>query len=322
MPNLSVEENIFIGREPNSGRVRPLAGAAPADRRRCSTGSASRLDPGAIVRDLSRRRAADGRDRQGALPQRPPRHHGRADLRADRHRGRRRCFAHHPRARRRVGWRSSTSPTASTRSSRSAIGSRCCATASSPASCRSRRRRRTAIVRLMVGRALGDLFRPEEAERRSTRWPSAPAPCSRCAVSAAPARSRTPRRSCSRTSPSACAPGEIVGLGRAGRVRPHRDGPRHLRRRSRSTAARSSSTAGRSRIRSPRDAIRLGIGLVPEDRKLQALVLQLAVRENAGALAARPARPLRSCGSARSARWRGGSSTRCGCARRRSSRRC
>jgi len=33
-------------------------------------------------------------------------------------------------------------------------------------------------------------------------------------------------------------------------------------------------------IRHPSDAIRLGIGLVPEDRKLQALVLQLAVREN------------------------------------------
>jgi ABC-type sugar transport system ATPase subunit len=33
-------------------------------------------------------------------------------------------------------------------------------------------------------------------------------------------------------------------------------------------------------IQSPQDAIRLGIGLVPEDRKLQALVLQLTVREN------------------------------------------
>ncbi len=33
-------------------------------------------------------------------------------------------------------------------------------------------------------------------------------------------------------------------------------------------------------IHSPRDAIRLGIGLVPEDRKLQGLVLSLAVREN------------------------------------------
>ena len=34
------------------------------------------------------------------------------------------------------------------------------------------------------------------------------------------------------------------------------------------------------RIRSPRDAIRAGIGLVPEDRKLQALFLALAVRHN------------------------------------------
>lgn len=34
------------------------------------------------------------------------------------------------------------------------------------------------------------------------------------------------------------------------------------------------------RIHSPRDAIRLGLGLVPEDRKQQALFLDLAIREN------------------------------------------
>jgi ribose transport system ATP-binding protein len=34
------------------------------------------------------------------------------------------------------------------------------------------------------------------------------------------------------------------------------------------------------RIRSPRDAIAAGIGLVPEDRKLQGLVLQMTIREN------------------------------------------
>ncbi len=33
-------------------------------------------------------------------------------------------------------------------------------------------------------------------------------------------------------------------------------------------------------IRSPRDAVRLGIGPVPEDRKLQSLILRMAVREN------------------------------------------
>ncbi|HEY8476561.1 MAG TPA: sugar ABC transporter ATP-binding protein, partial [Chloroflexota bacterium] len=36
----------------------------------------------------------------------------------------------------------------------------------------------------------------------------------------------------------------------------------------------------RARIRSPRDAIRLGIGFVPENRKEQALILGMAVREN------------------------------------------
>jgi inositol transport system ATP-binding protein len=36
----------------------------------------------------------------------------------------------------------------------------------------------------------------------------------------------------------------------------------------------------RLRLRTPRDAIRAGIGLVPEDRKLQALFLALAVRHN------------------------------------------
>jgi len=35
-----------------------------------------------------------------------------------------------------------------------------------------------------------------------------------------------------------------------------------------------------AKLHSPRDAVRLGIGLVPEDRKLQALVLRMSVREN------------------------------------------
>ena len=38
--------------------------------------------------------------------------------------------------------------------------------------------------------------------------------------------------------------------------------------------------AGRSRIRTPADAIAHGIGLVPEDRKQQALFLSLAIRNN------------------------------------------
>ncbi len=37
-----------------------------------------------------------------------------------------------------------------------------------------------------------------------------------------------------------------------------------------------------ARVRSPQDAIRLGLALVPEDRKLQGLVLEMTVRENMG----------------------------------------
>lgn len=53
------------------------------------------------------------------------------------------------------------------------------------------------------------------------------------------------------------------------------------------------------RIRSPRDAVRLGIGFVPEDRKQQALFLRMAVRENISVpvltrIGATPAFPSRS----------------------------
>jgi ABC-type sugar transport system ATPase subunit len=46
----------------------------------------------------------------------------------------------------------------------------------------------------------------------------------------------------------------------------------------------------RSDIRTPRDAIRAGIGFVPEDRKLQGLFLRMAVRSNITAADARVSR--------------------------------
>ena len=43
------------------------------------------------------------------------------------------------------------------------------------------------------------------------------------------------------------------------------------------------AVAGRpARLRTPRDAIRSGLALIPEDRKLQGLILQMSVRENIG----------------------------------------
>ncbi len=47
------------------------------------------------------------------------------------------------------------------------------------------------------------------------------------------------------------------------------------------TAARFASRVNRSRVRSPRHAIRHGIGLIPEDRKTDGLVLEMSVFDNA-----------------------------------------
>jgi ABC-type sugar transport system ATPase subunit len=136
------------------------------------------------------------------------------------------------------------------------------------------------IVRMMVGRPLGDLFRPEEAERRLMALADRP-PASILEVRGL-GRTGTVR------DPSAIVladvsfgvrPGEIVGL--AGLVGSGR-----------TEIARAIFGADEYdrgeilvdghpiRIHSPREAIRLGIGLVPEDRKQQALILKLAIREN------------------------------------------
>ncbi|MCC6314105.1 MAG: sugar ABC transporter ATP-binding protein [Thermomicrobiales bacterium] len=130
------------------------------------------------------------------------------------------------------------------------------------------------IVRMMVGRELGDLFQKEAPAHA----PDAPYVLEVRGLS----------RAGSRTDPSAIVlddvnlgvrAGEIVGL--AGLVGSGR-----------TEVARAIFGAdGFDRgqilidgvpvaIKSPRDAIARGIGLAPEDRKAQALVLNLAVREN------------------------------------------
>jgi ABC-type sugar transport system ATPase subunit len=138
------------------------------------------------------------------------------------------------------------------------------------------------VVRLMVGRPLGDLFRPEEAERRLG---------AHAGQSSAPVLEvRGLGRTGTVQDASALVledvsltlhPGEIVGL--AGLVG---SGRTEIAR-----AIFGADDYDRGEIlvdgkpvhlHSPRAAIRLGIGLVPEDRKLQALILMLAIRENMG----------------------------------------
>ena len=138
------------------------------------------------------------------------------------------------------------------------------------------------VVRLMVGRPLADLFHSEEAERR------------RETVAADTRDPILSVRGLGRTGSVRDAsaivledvtfsvrPGEIVGL--AGLVGSGRTEVARAIFGADAYDRGEVLVAGQpSRIRSPRDAIRLGIGLVPEDRKLQALILKLAIRENLG----------------------------------------
>ena len=136
------------------------------------------------------------------------------------------------------------------------------------------------IVRLMVGRPLGDLFRPEEAERRLEALADRdPAPVLEVRGLGRTGTVQDSAAIVLKDVSFSLRPGEIVGL--AGLVGSGR-----------TEIARAIFGAddydrgeilieGKPvRIRSPREGIRLGIGLVPEDRKLQALILGLAIREN------------------------------------------
>src|SRR3954469_3019290 len=136
------------------------------------------------------------------------------------------------------------------------------------------------IVRLMVGRPLMDLFRPEEAERRlESLAERSPAPVLEVRGLGRTGTAQDPSAIVLEDVTFSLRPGEIVGL--AGLVGSGR-----------TEIARAIFGADEYdrgeilvdgkpiRIRSPREAIHMGIGLVPEDRKLQALVLSLAIREN------------------------------------------
>ena len=68
MPDLTVAQNMFIGREPRSADLPLRAAAERARPGRCSTGSHLPLDPTELVGDLTVARAADGGDRARRSP--------------------------------------------------------------------------------------------------------------------------------------------------------------------------------------------------------------------------------------------------------------
>ena len=118
---------------------------------RISISSASTSSPDTPMADTVDRAAAARRDREGAVAQRAPAHHGRADVQPD---ARRDGAAARGRrvAARAVAWRSSTSRTGSARCGPSPTARSCCATARTPA--RSARDELTHdnMIGLMVGR--------------------------------------------------------------------------------------------------------------------------------------------------------------------------
>jgi ABC-type sugar transport system ATPase subunit len=136
------------------------------------------------------------------------------------------------------------------------------------------------IVRLMVGRPLGDIFRDEEAERRlEILAERQPKPVLEVRGLGRTGTGQDPHAIVLEDISFSLRPGEIVGL--AGLVGSGRtEIARAIFGADEYDRGEIIVAGQRVRIRSPREAIRLGIGLVPEDRKLQALVLNLAIREN------------------------------------------
>ena len=182
-------------------------------------------------------------------------------------------------------------------------------------------RRSTRIIRMMVGRTLGERARTTSPtprrKRRRARGPR-PAPRHRGArrqLRAAPRRDPRHRRAHGR--------------------RPHGAGARDVRRRPASTPARSACTARRCTIRSPAGRGGHGIGYLSEDRKHFGLATGLGRRDQrrAGRAAAlpvagrlhRPAAPSRRAGqrlsSAAAASRHRRSSSRCACSPAATSRR-
>ncbi len=130
-----------------------------------------------------------------------------------------------------------------------------------------------AMVRMMVGRDLGSLARVAGGNARQGT------PVLRVEGLGTDVSAMDPHATTLTDISLAVQPGEIVGL--AGLIGAGRT---EL---ARAIFGADSFTAGRvfidgvaTTIRSPADAIALGIGLVPEDRKRQALFLSLAIRSN------------------------------------------
>ena len=175
LPNLSVAENILLGREPR--RLRPIDWPRDAPPRRraaraSSTSTSTRVRRSATTRSPSSSWSrSPGRSTSHArvLILDEPTSSLDADEVAE-------LFRVIRRAARTAASRSCSSRTSSTRSTRSATGSRCCATAGWSASTATAELPRIELVQTMIGRSstvLDELEQPRAARRVAETEPDA-----------------------------------------------------------------------------------------------------------------------------------------------------
>ena len=143
----------------------------------------------------------------------------------------------------------------------------------------------------MLGRELAEQLAHRRGRRATATLAGRRRRCSRRPTCAVAAR-------CDGVSLSIRA-GRDRRAGRPARLRPHRDGARHLRRRPARLRHGHASTARRCTSTSPRRRDRARHRLLPEDRKTEGIIPELSVRENLTlALLPAPARPASSTASA------------------------
>ena len=296
--NLSVAENLCLGDLPARGAVRVARRDGEARRRDAGgdRGADRRAPPG---RRADRRRAADGADRRRRRQRRARDHLRRADQQPVPARDR----ALLPAARSRCARATSPAcscPTGCRRSFASATPSRCCATGATSRPSRASAIDEAALVQLMIGRRLEE-YLPVETTMvgggevlRVERLQPAPVRGHQLLGS---------RRRGGRASPAWSAPGAPTSRTRSSGW---------IRRRT----ARVEVAGIPLGLRSPAEAMRAGVGFVPEDRKRHGLVLSLrGARERDAADAALALARGLAARPAPSARSRPTRSRACACAR-------
>ena len=250
-PHRSVVENVFLGVEQQRGRGRRPPQARAAGTAPSSSSTGIELPPDRLARHAARRRPAEGRDPARDRPRRALRRDGRADLGADDGRGGA-LFELDPPARATAGRRSCYV---------SHFLDEVLELAETVTVLRDGRVVRTSPADRRDARVAGRRDAWAHARRRLPRQASRSAP-----TLPSSSRSRDLSRPPAIDDVSLRDPcGRDRRAGGLDRQRADRGGAGDLRRPTGRPRARSRSAGVRLRVRNPRDAVRQGVAMVPEE---------------------------------------------------------